>query len=393
MILRRAVALAAILSLLGAALASTAGADASRLRQGAIDGADFQISMPDRWNGTLVIYAHGYQGEGPAAGNVETSPLAFHLTQGGYAWAASGYRAMGYRPDWFLEDTLALRRRFIAEFGQPRWTIIHGRSMGGHIAVAALELHPEVFQGGLVECGVVDGVGLIDWLYAYTAAAEYLSGARLLDLQRPMFDRLVNDWLNTMGTPGAYTERGRRFDSVVKHLSGGDVAMRLEGLKRRYAANLVPRDPGRTGAGEFARHADTRGIRYEVDSGLGVDAETLNRDVRRIAPEPGARSRDANPFFAEFTGKITVPLVTIHETADFRVPLRMEQNYRRRTQAAAADRLLVQRTVAGAGHCAIPGTVLERAFDELVLWMEKGIVPEGDDVLGDVAKLGRRWTP
>jgi hypothetical protein len=29
-----------------------------------------------------------------------------------------------------------------------------------------------------------------------------------------------------LGLPGSYTERGRRFDSVIKHLAGGDVALR-----------------------------------------------------------------------------------------------------------------------------------------------------------------------
>lgn len=53
----------------------------------------------------------------------------------------------------------------------PRWTILYGDSMGGHVVVAGLETHPTLFQGGLAECGVVDGVGL-DWVYAYTAAAE-----------------------------------------------------------------------------------------------------------------------------------------------------------------------------------------------------------------------------
>ena len=33
----------------------------------------------------------------------------------------------------------------------------------------------------------------------------------------------------------------------------------------------------------------------------------------------------------------------------------------------------------------------EQAFDDLVAWIERGTVPEGDDVLGDVAKLGGRW--
>lgn len=373
---------------------STKAADTSALREGQLDGVDFQISVPANWNGALVMFAHGYEGEGPASGNVVTSPMDSHLTHNGYAWAASGYRAKGYRPDWFLADTLALREHFAREVGPPRWTMIHGQSMGGHVATAAMEQHPGVFQGALVECGIVEGVGLVDWLYAYTAAAEYLSGVPLLDTPRPAFSTLVNaTWLPLMGTPGSYTERGQRFDSVVKHLAGGDVALRLQGLQRRYVLNLNPSDPGVLGAREFARHADTRQIRYEVDPGLGVDVATLNREVRRAVPASGARSREVNPIFAESTGKITAPMMTIHETADFRVPFRLQQDYRRRADAAGSGKLLVQRIVAGAGHCGFDGRVRERGFDELVAWMERGTVPPGDDVLGDVAKLGGRWRP
>ena len=81
-------------------------------------------------------------------------------------------------------------------------------------------------------------------------------------------------------------------------------------------------------------HADTRQIRYEIAPGLGVDTETLNREIRRFIPEPGARSHATNPVFAEFTGKIRVPVMALHETADFRVPFRLQQDYRRRTESA-----------------------------------------------------------
>jgi hypothetical protein len=204
---------------------ATASAPAAPLLEGTHEGADFLIGMPDKWNGGLVLFAHGYEGEGDGRGSVRGSPLASHLAARGYAWAASGYRSRGYRPDWFLADTMALRARFIARFGTPRWTILHGQSMGGHVTIASLEHHPEVYQGGLIECGIVDGVGLVDWLYAYTAAAEYLSGVRLLDApNRPAFSALVNGpWLDAVGTPGAYTDRGRLFDSVVKHLMGFSV--------------------------------------------------------------------------------------------------------------------------------------------------------------------------
>ena len=381
------VATALLLLLLSAA---GAAAEDAKEREGTHEGADFTISLPTNWNGGLVIYAHGYQGEGPGSGTLQVSPFGAYLTDKGIASAATGYRAKGYRPDWFLDDVLALRRRFIGEFGPPRWTVIHGQSMGGHVAVAGLELHPGIFQGAITECGVVDGVGLIDWLYAYTAAAEYFSGAALLDTPRPAFNTVVNGTMvPALGMPGSYTARGQQFDSVVKHLSGGDVAMRLAGLTRRYLANLNPRDPGVLAASEFARHADTRGVRYAIDPGLGVDDETLNRAIRRVEPAPGARSREVNPVFAEFTGRLQAPLITLHETADFRVPIVIEQSYRRRVEAAGAGKRLVQRAVVGAGHCGIDSGSRERAFDDLLAWMESGVAPRGDDLSGDLGRLGR----
>jgi pimeloyl-ACP methyl ester carboxylesterase len=363
-------------------------------RQGTHEGAEFVIGMPATWNGGLVMFAHGYEGEGPGRGSLHSPPLGSYLTEHGYAWAASGYRSRGYRPDWFVADVMALRERFINEVGRPRWTIIYGQSMGGHVTIASLELHPEVYQGALMECGNIDGVGLTDWLRAYTAAAEYLSGMRFFDADRQAFDALVSGpWLDAMGRPGSYTERGRRFDSVVKHLMGGDVPLRLEGMRGRYVMNLNPRDPGPDRAQEFARHASTAHVHYRIDPGLGLDEETLNREVRRITPAPGARSREGNPYFAELTGKIRVPLLTIHETADFRVPFRLQQDYRRRAIAAGTAHLLVQRAIRWPGHCSFEGATREQAFDDLVAWIERGVIPAGDDVLGDVTKLGLRWTP
>ena len=387
--------LVALAFLLAAAVTSRP-AHAAGIIEGRHEDADFLIGMPEQWNGGLVLFAHGYDGEGPGRGSLHGSPMSGYLTARGYAWAASSYRSRGYRPDWFLADMLALRAHFISRFGAPRWTVLHGQSMGGHVTIASLELHPEVYQGGLIECGIVDGVGLVDWLYAYTAAAEYLSGVRLLDApNRQAFSALVNGpWLDAVGMPGSYTERGRRFDSVVTHLAGGDLPLRLEGLRQRYLANLNSRDPGPDRAQEFARHASTVHVRYDVDPGLGVTAEEINRGIRRIGPAPGARSRESNPVFAELTGTIRVPLLTIHETGDFRVPFRLQQDYRRRTLAAGTSHLLVQRAVRWAGHCAFDGTVRERAFEDLVAWIERGVVPAGDDVLApDVSRLGLRWTP
>ena len=85
--------------------------------------------------------------------------------------------------------------------------------------------------------------------------------------------------------------------------------------------------------------------------------------------------------------------MSIHETGDFRAPFRLEQDYRRRTEAAGTSHLLVQRVLRQAGHCEIDSAVSESAFKDLVDWIENGNLPEGDDVLGDLTQLGLRWTP
>ena len=192
-----------------------------------------------------------------------------------------------------------------------------------------------------------------------------------------------------MGAPGHYTERGQRFDNVVKHQMGGDLPLRLEGMSERFISNLNPRDPGPEKAQKFASYADTRQIQYGIDPGLGVDEATLNRDIPRVEPQPGA---EANPVFAELTGKIRVPVMTLHATADFRVPFWLEQDYRKRTETAGTSHLLVQRAVRAIGHCGFTSAERQPAFLDLIAWIEENKVPEGDHVLGDVAKLGLRWT-
>jgi len=135
-------------------------------------GGQYVIEVPAGWNGGLVLYAHGFRG-------TYDSPLTSHLLDRGYALAASSYRAEGYRVDLFVEDMRALLELFIREVRRPRWTIIHGQSMGGHVAIASLELQPGLYQGALIECGVIDGVGLADFYVAARAAAEYLGGVNL----------------------------------------------------------------------------------------------------------------------------------------------------------------------------------------------------------------------
>jgi hypothetical protein len=352
-------------------------------RQGELGDAPYLISVPENWQGGLVVFAHGIQ-RGPGRGDVTWPPIGSHIVSAGHAWISSGYRAREYQPHLFIEDLVALRELFLKEVGQPRWTIIYGQS-----------------KGGLSECGLVDGVGIADYLTAYTAAAELISGVQLFDLpDREAYNRALGEVVTALGMPGSYSARGRQFDSVVKYLMGGDQAgndlpLRLEGLTRRYLMNMMHRsrdlenepNPG-------LRAASTAHIRYRIDPGLGLTEDELNARVRRVQPAKDARSPNANPVYAERTGRLTVPLLTLHETGDAWVPLSLEQSYRRRTIAAGTDNLLVQRVIRAPSHCGIDGRTREQAFDDLVAWIERGVRPQGEDVLApDLSRIGLTWTP
>jgi pimeloyl-ACP methyl ester carboxylesterase len=362
---------------------------------GAYSGGAYRMEVPDDWNGGLLLFAHGYRGESPDI-FVTDSPIREHLIANGYAWAASSYRGNGYRPDWGIDDTLALRDLFIQRYGNPSWTILHGQSMGGHVLIASLEQHPGVYDAALAECGVLSGIGEFDFLASYTAAADFISGVHVLDAPTPaVFMNIVQQqWLPAMGTPGAYTRRGEQFDSVVKYLTGGDLPFREPGLAQFYTRDLG--DFGNPSAAPMSapalRALSTRDVVYDIDDGLGLSAAELNAGVRRFDAAPGARD-GADPVFSDFTGAIDVPVLSIHDTGDGFVPFRHEQEYRQKTLAAGTSDLLVQRAIRRTGHCNFTDEERNRAFDDLVAWMQTGTRPAGEDVLrSDTAHLGLAWT-
>jgi hypothetical protein len=91
-----------ILLILAIASGAAAWAQAlapARFLEGTLGDADYMIQIPAGWNGGgLVVYAHGYEGEGPGPGTVRAPGIAGYFEQRGIAWAATGFRAKGYRP-------------------------------------------------------------------------------------------------------------------------------------------------------------------------------------------------------------------------------------------------------------------------------------------------------
>src|SRR5260370_11602273 len=126
---------------------------------GTIDGANFKIEMPASWNGTLVLYSHGYVTPGSArvAHDAGDPITAAWLLTNGYAIAGSSYSQNGWALQQAFHDQIALLGHFQDEHGKPARTIAWGHSLGGIITAGLIQLHPERFAGAIPMCGVVAG--------------------------------------------------------------------------------------------------------------------------------------------------------------------------------------------------------------------------------------------
>lgn len=362
---------------------------------GTIDRAAYQIEVPDNWNGELVLYAHGFAGFGTEVA-VQTPPAALrrYMIANGFAWAASSYSENGYTPGIGADDTLALRNFFAEQFGEPKRTYIAGASMGGNVVALALENHADAYDGGLAICGALMGIGQIDYLASWVALAEFTSGLRF-PIGEPganLGPVFLQDLPRELGAPASPTAKGEQFASIVKHLTGGPRPFFREGFIEQYTVNfgLTLLDPERKGL--VNRAATNEGDTYHIDPGLGLTDAQINAGVRDFAPDPSARNAERHPDMVLTTGKITVPLLTLHNTGDLFVPISMEQDFKVAVAAAGKSDLLVQRAIRAGGHCKFSEQELTAAFQDLVAWVREGKKPKGEDLSGDLANAGLEFT-
>jgi pimeloyl-ACP methyl ester carboxylesterase len=134
-----------------------------RSHTGTIDGAEYRVEVPDHWNGTLVLFSHGYYPPGwyperiALANRPETEQW---LLDHGYALAASRFQGtVGYAVEPALRDQIALLDWFDTHVGRPRQTVATGQSLGAAVAVLLAERHPRRFAGVTTMCGVYDPLG------------------------------------------------------------------------------------------------------------------------------------------------------------------------------------------------------------------------------------------
>jgi pimeloyl-ACP methyl ester carboxylesterase len=355
-------------------------------------GSGYQIEVPDDWNGELVLYAHGYRGEGPAL-TVSSHPIRDHLLALGYAWAASSYSSNSYVPGIGAKDTHKLIGLFAGLVANPSRVYLMGHSMGGHVTGLAVEQWPESFAGAVPMCGVMGDSELFDYFQDVYLVGETLIG-NVPAVPTPgdyssnglfaLFAALSGP---APGYPTSLSPAGETFKKVLENLTGGKRPTFEESFSAGPNGGTFILGLAGTGNG---RENLTTVYQFDDDPALSPDEQAFNDTILRLAADPQFRRREGlgsspgargNTDSPPITGNISIPVISLHTIGELFVPFHMEQIYAERVAAQGRSDLLVSRAIRDVIHCGFTSSEMAQAFDDLVNWVENGVRPGGDDIL------------
>jgi pimeloyl-ACP methyl ester carboxylesterase len=397
MMLRRLLVVAA--AGLVAAIAAT-GARADTTLTGELGGAAYEIKFPTNWNGTLVVHAHGYRDKADHPGEVDdgsadASPNAALdpvLLSQGYALAGSAYADNGWAVKEGIHDTRALTSFFAGRFGNPTRTLLWGFSMGSIVTFAEAEQANGLFDGYLAACAVAAGTprawdGALAHLLAYKVAfgmpAAWGTPGDVrddVDFDTEVFPVLLPQVVDPMNFGKL------EFIRLVSQVTGPDAIplptpiwfpggfftnmfflteARAE-LERR-ANGPVAQNLTHTYTLSAAEKA------YLAALGVNADALLAAMNAERYGAEPQARSYAEH--WADYSGKIKGPMLTLHTQFDTLVPPLHESAYAETIADAGRSNLLYQTYTSGHGHCNFTGQQLLTALGALDGWVATGTRP------------------
>ncbi|MFF9778616.1 hypothetical protein ACF1HJ_33835 [Streptomyces sp. NPDC013978] len=358
----------------------------TRVVQGMYRHAAYYVEVPPKWNGQLVVWAHGFQGgQKILRAGPPDAGLREEFLEQGYAWAASSFPTTGYDVGPAVTSSHDLAEYAATELlgHRPTRTYLAGGSMGGHVLGRSLEEYPKYYAGALSLCGQLGDIGLVDYYADTNLAAQALAGVDAY----PMPEDYQSDALPLIKKRLGLTDlqvgkdpttvAGRQYQQMLTDLSGGprpgaDVAL---GLYSDALFSLAPTGPG---------VQQTLFTRYEPTSPVDI-----NRTVERMAPvnwaERNSRELNAVP---RIMGEPRVPVLSLHNIGDLFVPLSMEQIYARKVAVHGQSGLLVQRGIRSGMHCDFTNGEAGKAWKDLTTWVERRAArgdaaarPAGDDFL------------
>jgi pimeloyl-ACP methyl ester carboxylesterase len=368
------------LTSLASAAEDEAGATTRKAEGTLNSGALWATRVPAKWNGTLLLYSHGYS---PTIRAPEIAPRGLEewLLEQGYALLASSYSAAGWAVAEAMPDQLAALDVFTQKFGKPRRVIAWGESMGALVTIALAEQRPARISAALPSCGSLAGsVAMmnqaLDAAFAFKTLLAPQSGIRLVSVDDdPANGARVRAVLDeAMRTPA-----GRARIALASALgqlpawsqpntARSDISApdeRLAQVSKTFAMGVfLPRtDQERRAGGVFSwntnvdyrkqleksRDADwVRALYATAQLDLEKDLDALNA-APRITADPSAVAYMKRNYVP--SGRLSVPALSYHTIGDGLTVPSHQATYEQTVAFAGRESLFRSAWVEAAGHC------------------------------------------
>ncbi|MFF3646484.1 hypothetical protein [Streptomyces sp. NPDC002564] len=352
------------------------------------NGAHYTIALPHTWNGSLVVHAHG----GPdlnATPDPQRSADDLNrwsvMVKEGYAWAGSSYRRGGFGTRMAAQDTENVRRLFVKKFAQPKRTYVHGQSWGGNVAAKVVEKYAPTqgpYDGALLTNGVLAGASRgYDYRVDLRTVYQYYCNnhPRPNEPQYPVWQGLRAD--STMTTTGLRT----RLQECTGYASP---PQNRTPLQQRNLDDIlaVTKIPERTLESHLSFATFTfrdivhhrlggrnpftnKGVTYSGSH----DDKALNAGIQRFTADPTAK-RDLS-YDSDLTGKIAIPVLTMHAIDDPTAFVQHETAYRATLKGAHRSRHLVQTFTRESDHSELSDAEYATSITALDTWTRTGKKP------------------
>jgi pimeloyl-ACP methyl ester carboxylesterase len=363
--------------------------------EGVLNGADYKIRVPVGWNGTLLVYAHGYYGKFPDEPDAAPGGEAGEntLLTMGYAVAGTSFRGTGWAVKEGIQNTLALTNFFRGQVGNPDRIILWGFSMGSVIAFKSIEKYPNIYDGAIAGCAVGAGAPMNwDGALAFSLAYDVALGWQLswgsvgdvrddLNFETDVYPILLGQVTNPVNF-GRFEFIRLVCDVPFEEFYPDP----LDPLKpnwlltdmiyaTEYRAELECRAKGPVAQNLDHVYSLTSGEIFYLN-GLGVDANALLAEMNaRTNIEARLPSRKYMERYSDYSGELKRPVITIHNKADGLVHVANERVYRDTVFSAGKDDMLVQVYVDSVGHCAFEPAQILNVLEAMEYWIATGYPP------------------
>jgi pimeloyl-ACP methyl ester carboxylesterase len=381
--------MAALLVVAGTPAGAGEEAPAARQADGQLpDGALWRATIPANWNGTLLLWSHGYsqvRGSSP-----EDGPAGHRdkLLAAGYALVGSTYADGGWALESAVPDQLGTLTAFERKFGKPKRVIAWGMSMGALVTTAIVERAPRRVDGGLALCGSIGGaIGMmnmaLDGAYAFRTLVAPDAGIRLVRTgdDRENAGRVMAALKEAQGSAA-----GRARVALAAVLAGlpgwttpgskqpapDDYAAQQSEMAKSFAMGVfLPRgDQERRAGGVFSwntgvdyapqlkrsgREAMVRALYREAAIDLDADLAVLAKD-ERVSADPAAVAYMTSHYTPD--ARPLAPLLAVQMTGDGLTSPSLQQAYADAAKASRKGALVKPLWVEGAGHCNFPTPVV-----------------------------------